>query len=197
MFLQHTVVKQTSKLNGLKQNQFITCHNYVDQVTLLGNFCVICSVIRIQWHGCISLAFSWGWNRKVTSPLPGPFLMWSLEQENTDFSTYWGASQRAKAKAARSLKAQAQQRYNIKSFIQGEEKWAPFLDGHKDVFVKEERSWWWPSLKAMYHSKKKPVTKSRRKQNNLESRSRLTGDLDAGDFRKRLECLKIVMSKRW
>lgn len=57
---------------------------------------------------------------------------------------------------------------------------------------KEGRNHYWPSLKTIHHTNKQHITKTKRKQNNLGTRSRTTGDPDAGDFRKRMEYLQVV-----
>lgn len=43
------------------------------------------------------------------------------------------------------------------------------------------------------HQETEHVTKTKRKPNNLETRNRPTGDRGAGDCRKSLECLKLVI----
>lgn len=43
------------------------------------------------------------------------------------------------------------------------------------------------------HQETEHVTKTKTKQNNLETRNRPTGDPDAGDFRKKLEYLRLAI----
>ena len=42
------------------------------------------------------------------------------------------------------------------------------------------------------HQQTEHITKTKRKQNNLGTRSRTTGDPDAGNFRKRMDYLRVV-----
>lgn len=109
-----------------------------------------------------------------------------------DFLICWKAFNRAKAKAARSLKGWAQNWHNIKFLFKRRKTCLDFLMG--GVSCMERRK----ELVVVIFMDNSPgqeterVTKTERK-NNLETRSRLMGDLDVGDFKKELEYLRVVM----